>query len=67
MFAQVKNDVGRMGRGGRKLALLLAALAVLLVLAYKLQLCSLQDNGPVMVAKRVRNQQFICVIKQNSL
>lgn len=52
LLFQVKNDVGRMGRGGRKLALLLAALAVFLVLAYKLELCSFQERGPVMVAKR---------------
>lgn len=52
LLIQVKNDIGRMGRGGRKLALLLAALAVFLVLAYKLQVCTVQDKGPIMVAKK---------------
>ncbi|XP_075220194.1 protein-tyrosine sulfotransferase-like [Lycorma delicatula] len=41
-----------MGRGGRRLALLLVLLSVLLLLLYKIQLCSISNNGPLMVARK---------------
>jgi len=52
LISQVKNEVARMGRGGRKLALLVAVLLVFVVVTYKLQLCAPSDRGPVMVPKQ---------------
>uniref|UniRef100_A0A1B6DNH9 Protein-tyrosine sulfotransferase n=1 Tax=Clastoptera arizonana TaxID=38151 RepID=A0A1B6DNH9_9HEMI len=48
----VKNDVGRMGRGGRKLGLMLIALACFVFLFYKLRVCNIEDRGPIMVPKK---------------